>query len=520
MADQETSWTRGYRTDSEYTFGVYPFLNPDNLLLTVALQGIRPVADIVSSGAKDGRALVYCELGCGQGMTLNLMAARDPGGDYYGIDYNPDQIRNAQSFASAAEISNATFSEVSFADLDEYDIPDCDVIVMHGIWSWIDVTMQDHIIRFIQRKLKPGGVVFSSYNCAVGRSADMPMRRLFLAAERASRQQARTPRLREMLEFTTSCAEAGAEYFEAHPASLKRLMKLADLEPDYIEHEYLNSSWTNYFHDEVAATMLTAQLEFAGSCDMVNNRLELALPSEAIELAGRMSCPSDVELLKDIWINNTFRRDIFVRDRQVLQPKDLCKLLNKLYFAICKPRKACMLDFEVSGGSVRLPDVPYRAILDALADGPMTGAGIATIAAGSAASITLDEIISTLVAAGYITLAPNACAASRIAASTLKFEQTMFDLVAARHNRFVAVIPGLGRSVQLSAISYFFWMARRHNVEHRLTWVYDQLTASGRHVMHEGKQISDKNMALELLKILEIAFNNEILPLMSLGHKA
>ncbi len=53
----------------------------------------------------------------------------------------------------------------------------------------------------------------------------------------------------------------------------------------------------------------------------------------------------------------------------------------------------------------------------------------------------------------------------------------------AGHDRFVAVIPGLGQSVQWSAISHFFWMVRWHNVEHGVTRVYDQLTASGRNVI-------------------------------------
>jgi tRNA G46 methylase TrmB len=79
-------WTKGYRTDQEYAFGLFPILYPDLLLLCAVLQGARPSAAILSGGRTDKRGLVYYELGCGQGLTLNLMAARDPGGSYFGID--------------------------------------------------------------------------------------------------------------------------------------------------------------------------------------------------------------------------------------------------------------------------------------------------------------------------------------------------------------------------------------------------------------------------------------------------
>ena len=96
MSARLSDWTHGYRTDLEYTFGVYTFLNPDLLLLSAVMRGVKPSTSILSGGAEDTRGLVYCDLGCGQGMTTNLMAARDPGGKYFGIDYNEAMIANAR----------------------------------------------------------------------------------------------------------------------------------------------------------------------------------------------------------------------------------------------------------------------------------------------------------------------------------------------------------------------------------------------------------------------------------------
>ena len=60
----DAHWTDGYVTDIDYTHGYYPQLNPARLQLAMAAVGLdRPV---VRSA---------CELGFGQGLSINLHAA-------------------------------------------------------------------------------------------------------------------------------------------------------------------------------------------------------------------------------------------------------------------------------------------------------------------------------------------------------------------------------------------------------------------------------------------------------------
>ena len=106
------------------------------LLLTCVLQGMQPPAEVVATGPA-ARQLAYCDLGSGQGITVNLMAARDPHGRYFGIDYNPAQIGNARTFADAAGLDNIEFIEDSFGNLDKHDLPDFDIVCIHGIISWV-----------------------------------------------------------------------------------------------------------------------------------------------------------------------------------------------------------------------------------------------------------------------------------------------------------------------------------------------------------------------------------------------
>ena len=97
MAD----WTSGYVTEIGYTYGYYPELNPARAQLACLYAGLVPP----QSG-------VHCELGFGQGISVNIHAAAS-GANWYGNDFIPAQAAFAQSLAhasgAAAELSDESF---------------------------------------------------------------------------------------------------------------------------------------------------------------------------------------------------------------------------------------------------------------------------------------------------------------------------------------------------------------------------------------------------------------------------
>jgi 2-polyprenyl-3-methyl-5-hydroxy-6-metoxy-1,4-benzoquinol methylase len=85
-----------------------------------------------------GEALAYCDLGCGQGYTANLIAAANPAAQVLGVDFNPSHIANARTLANAAGLSNVDFREASFEDIAARPAtPQFDIMAMHGVFSWI-----------------------------------------------------------------------------------------------------------------------------------------------------------------------------------------------------------------------------------------------------------------------------------------------------------------------------------------------------------------------------------------------
>ena len=149
-----------------YTFGYYQELNPLRARLAFLYAGLVP--------AENG---VHCELGYGQGLSVNIHAAAS-GGTWYATDFNPSMAAFAQSLASASG-ANAHLTDEAFADFcTRTDLPEFDSIGLHGIWSWINDENRTVIVDFIRRKLKVGGVLNISYNTQPGWAAMAPMRDL------------------------------------------------------------------------------------------------------------------------------------------------------------------------------------------------------------------------------------------------------------------------------------------------------------------------------------------------------
>src|SRR5258708_39107588 len=66
-----SEWGSGYVTDTAY---VHDFCR----VQTPAILSFAALAKSVAAPGLDGEPLTYCDLGCGQGFTANLVAAANP----------------------------------------------------------------------------------------------------------------------------------------------------------------------------------------------------------------------------------------------------------------------------------------------------------------------------------------------------------------------------------------------------------------------------------------------------------
>jgi len=356
-------WSDGYVSDITYTVGFYRELAPSWLAFVAALQGKRaPDPD---------RPFAYCELGCGQGLGTNILAAAYPHGRFTGIDFNPAQIANARALAEEAALDNVAFRDESFreaADLPRDALPRFDFIALHGIYAWISESNRRAIVRFIRDRLTPGGLVYVSYNCMPGWAAMAPFQRLLV--EHAARNPDRSDRqVAAGFAFADTLRAAGLAYFDHNPLVPKRIDASRDKDTQYLAHEYLNATWTPLFMPDVAAQMAEAKLEFLGSAAPLSNFDAMTLAPKAREALADITDPVFRELLKDYAVNRQFRHDIFVKGACQLTARQREAALIDRRFHLLRRPEAMTFTFQTPLGEATGQEEIYQPVVKALGDG-------------------------------------------------------------------------------------------------------------------------------------------------------
>ncbi|ESQ74330.1 class I SAM-dependent methyltransferase [Asticcacaulis sp. AC402] len=359
----DDTWTGGYVVDVEYTHGFYPELAPLNLAMAASLAGRRAV-DV-------DQTYTYLELGCGNGYSTALLAAANPHGQFWGNDFNPTHILNARATAQAAGLDNVTFLEASFEDLLTSELPEFDVITLHGIWSWVSAENRHYIVELIRRRLKSGGLVYVSYNCLPGWSRIAPLRRLMkLGVTNAS---APAPaRVEQALSYARAIREAGSGFFASTPETSALLDQLAKESPTYLAHEYLHEQWWLFYQDEVADALGPARLAYVGPARLMDGFDQFNLKPPQRALLAAPDAPAATEVVRDFLLDRRFRRDIYGRGCPALAPAEVSAWMNGRRFALARLRSLCPLKFQRPGGEFNLTPQVFDAVLDGLVAGPST----------------------------------------------------------------------------------------------------------------------------------------------------
>lgn len=359
----------GYVQDIEYVSGYYPYQAPAHLDAICLLNGIAP--------PPREWAFTWCELGCGLGLTANLIAAAYPQATIHGIDYLPAHIDRAQATAEAAGITNAIFHPAAFADMaDDPALPLFDYVTLHGVYSWVSPSVQADIVRFLERRVKPGGVVLVSYNSLPGWQRIAPLQRLLRAhAEAADRRLPSDRRVADALAFAQALKAAGAGGLA--DIDIDRVMtSIGGRTPAqhavYLAHEYLNTDWRPLLHADVARDFDAAGLSYAGSARPLYNAPDMILTGEQRALLDGIANATARQSLIDYCTQEMLRYDIFVRGPRILGADERDARLRAVRLALVN--LVIPLPYQINGADRTMVLEPpvFGPILNALGQGVRT----------------------------------------------------------------------------------------------------------------------------------------------------
>lgn len=505
------TWTSGYVSEVDYTHGYYRELSPLHLNLALLLREHAPLRE----------PLRYLELGFGQGLSLNVHAAAVPG-EYWGTDFNPTHAANALDLAAASGANVRIFDD-AFADLAKRDdLPDFDIIALHGIWSWISDENRRVIVDIARRKLKVGGAVYISYNATPGWSAAMPVRHLLLLhAELASGEaQGIVPRIDASLAFGQQLVDANALYFRANAQATERLKSMQNQNRRYLAHEYFNADWHPMPFSDVARHLEDAKLSFAASAHLLDSIEGVNLSPEQQKILAGIGHPVLRETVRDYCVNQQFRRDIWVKGARALTGPRHGQLLGAQRLVLLTHPDEIPLKINGARGEGQLQADIYRPVLEFLASEGFQPKRVSDMAQAmrNARGGNVTEVVNVLVGAGYAAAAqaPEATEAAR--PRTRRLNDHIIGLAVNGGGELgVLASPVAGMGLAVGASHQLFLNSIAAGRTTAAAWADDAwktLHGQGRRLLKDGKRLDDPNDNIAELAVQAKEFESKRLPLL------
>jgi len=251
-----------------------------------------------------------CELGFGQGLSLNIHASAS---DIYwtGTDFNPAQSGFADELAQITGAKTRVFDDSFQEFAARSDLPDFNFIGLHGIWSWISDENRKVLVDFIRRKLKVGGVLYVSYNTLPGWAAFAPMRHLLTehATVLGAEGKGTVSRVDDALNFAEELLKTNTSYGRLNPTAGEQISKLQEQNRHYLAHEYFNKDWHPMHFGTMQDLLEPAKMQFACSANYLDHIATLNLTVEQQEFLQKIPDSNFRESVRDFMTNQRFRKD-------------------------------------------------------------------------------------------------------------------------------------------------------------------------------------------------------------------
>ena len=355
MADD---WTSGYVTEIGYQWGYFPELNP-----------LRAKIALLCAGIACPEISTACELGFGQGLSLNLHAA---GGEieWHGNDFNPSHAVAAREMAAHSG-ATARITDESFAEFGQRkDLPQFDFITLHGVWTWVSEQNRREIVDFIKARLKVGGVLYVSYNVQPGWAGFIPLRNLMMEyLDRLSPTgKGIATRIDEALDFANKLLETEPVYAKATPSAVTRLEAALPQNRGYLAHEFFNRDWHPMSFLDMSHWLDEARLSYACPANFLEHIPDMTMTAAQSEFVDTIPDPMLRQQLVDFMTNQLFRRDYWVRGMRRLTGAEQMERFNECHVVLARHVGNC--SFKVKGpiGEATINQDIYQPLLDLLAD--------------------------------------------------------------------------------------------------------------------------------------------------------
>jgi SAM-dependent methyltransferase len=455
MAD----WGSGYITDETYVHDFCRVQAPAMLALAALAGGVE-----APGGA--GEPLAYCDLGCGQGYTANLIAAANPATRVLGVDFNPSHVANGRALARAAGLSNVEFREASFEEFaDDSSLPPFDIMAMHGVFGWISAQNRRALVALIGRQLKPGGLLYVSYDCMPGWAGVAPLRRI-MARGFAPRPGMTSPvALERALAYADALRAVDARYHRMFPNVEAQLERLKKTPRAYLAHELLTRDWAAFSFGEVAGELAEAKLVYVGSAYLTDSVDRLNFTEAQQKFLAGLDDAILREETRDMLLCRQFRRDVFAKGVVATSQARLRDKWLDTRFAMTMPDGDFDMTFEMPVGKLQLREDVHGPLIGLLHEGPITLREIRRrLPQATANWVSTTDVIKGLIGRGDLQPALPAEGDGARTASVRAFNAAVLARAAESTDLGFLASPVTGGGVAVDRLTRLYLLARLRGV--------------------------------------------------------
>ncbi len=466
-----------------------------------------------------GAPFTLVDFGCGQGGELLTIAAANPAGRFIGVDINPVHVAAGANRAAMAGLQNVSFLCMDFEDELVDNLPDFEIGVINGVWSWVPVSKREALRNILRRRLKPNGLTVVSYIAMPGWAPLLPIRAIFETLTRDSSESS-LERVEAALCAAGRLQELGAEYFVANPAAQKFFDELRVSDRQYLAHEFLNKAFNPFYVTQVAAFLEPAGLRFAGSLPERENGLIHGLCDDRISsFLDREADPVQREFVKDLFNNTGGRCDIYIRSDAPSPP--MRADLEPFWFLPGPCADVAASGLARHGRSVSTEDPFYRELSSLLHQSSVRIADLAAresivkLAQGELEKKLIRAVILGIAVVGLENSNAKFDARNRQLSLPISFNRiALVENILADGRRLLAD-PVTGGGLELTAMEAELLIAHLNNKGEGIeASVDDRLCEIGYPLRAFGKPIEDRGWRLALIAAANQEFVSKNIPLL------
>ena len=283
---------------------------------------------------------------------------------------------------------------------------------------------------------------------------------------------------------------------------------MSTLNRNYLAHEFFTHDWRVMPFSDVARWLDDAKLSFVASAHLLDHVEAVNLSEAGQKLLSGISHPLLRQSVRDYFVNQQFRRDIFAKGSRRLTTLEQMEALRRQAFVLTLHADDVPMKVTGSLGEATLHEAVYRPIIQCLADNGYAPKTLGQLAALPALSsqpfVSVAQAALVLAGAGFAHPAqePSKQAKARCAA------MNRYLCEGARSNPNVPWLasPICAVGIPVGQFQQLFLLAAHHGrktPKEQVAFVWDLLAAQGQRIIKEGKTLEtpEQNQD-ELLKQL------------------